>query len=335
MKKFKKITIALASMLLMFSMASAVTGTVAWFTAANTVSVSGMQIAAKTEQGIVIANETHTANANWKTKAIASHNGGTATFLPISTSDFAHWYHGTSESADNGQLNVVYTNPTIADNFADPAIGTVNDGIYGYNENSNFRNAYLLNKFYVQASSKSPIANQDILVQNLAIEGASGSQALDKSIRVGIVAAQNSSVIGSAIFAPLPDATAKYCVNVPNYNAAATYAVGTIVRYDGTLYKCTSAIETAEAWTAEHWTSTLADNDYHVSAVTQTGSGHEYQLVDNKTIPAYVTAGAADALEFSVYIWFEGEDLNHKSVNITNTLDTLSLKFELKNVNNA
>ena len=39
----------------------------------------------------------------------------------------------------------------------------------------------------------------------------------------------------------------------PVYNAEATYAVGDMVRYNYSTWKCTTAITTAEAWTAAHW----------------------------------------------------------------------------------
>ena len=41
----------------------------------------------------------------------------------------------------------------------------------------------------------------------------------------------------------------------PAYSASATYAVGDHVLYDGGYYVCTTAITTAEAWTAAHWTA--------------------------------------------------------------------------------
>jgi hypothetical protein len=40
------------------------------------------------------------------------------------------------------------------------------------------------------------------------------------------------------------------------YSSAATYAVGDFVIYEGTLYKCISAISSPEAWTPAHWTQT-------------------------------------------------------------------------------
>ena len=39
------------------------------------------------------------------------------------------------------------------------------------------------------------------------------------------------------------------------YSTSSTYNVGDVVLYNGQLYKCTTAITTAEAWTAAHWTA--------------------------------------------------------------------------------
>jgi hypothetical protein len=42
--------------------------------------------------------------------------------------------------------------------------------------------------------------------------------------------------------------------NAPAYDSTATYAVGDYCTYSFKLYKCTTAITTAEQWTAAHWT---------------------------------------------------------------------------------
>lgn len=43
-------------------------------------------------------------------------------------------------------------------------------------------------------------------------------------------------------------------VLAPTYSTSKTYAVGDYVYYSGNLYRCTTAITTAEAWTSGHWT---------------------------------------------------------------------------------
>ena len=47
----------------------------------------------------------------------------------------------------------------------------------------------------------------------------------------------------------------------PTYSNASTYAVGDYVWYDGDLYRCTTAISTAESWTAAHWESAVVGDD--------------------------------------------------------------------------
>ena len=45
------------------------------------------------------------------------------------------------------------------------------------------------------------------------------------------------------------------------YDATKTYAVGDFCVYGGTVYECTTAITTAEAWTAAHWRATTAGSE--------------------------------------------------------------------------
>lgn len=49
------------------------------------------------------------------------------------------------------------------------------------------------------------------------------------------------------------------------YSATSTYAVGDYCIHEGKLYKCNTAIGTAEAWTAAHWTA--------VKVTSELGSG--------------------------------------------------------------
>ena len=46
----------------------------------------------------------------------------------------------------------------------------------------------------------------------------------------------------------------------PAYSTSSTYALGDLVTYNNTLYRCSTAITTAEAWTSGHWTAVTAAN---------------------------------------------------------------------------
>ena len=58
------------------------------------------------------------------------------------------------------------------------------------------------------------------------------------------------------------------------YSTSATYNVGDYVIYNGSLYRCNTAITTGEAWTAAHWTATVLGDDVSElkSALTATES---------------------------------------------------------------
>lgn len=60
------------------------------------------------------------------------------------------------------------------------------------------------------------------------------------------------------ISAETPGGT-QYTFDVPpvaaEYSSSATYAVGDYCTYQGQMYRCTTAISSAEAWTAAHWTA--------------------------------------------------------------------------------
>ena len=48
----------------------------------------------------------------------------------------------------------------------------------------------------------------------------------------------------------------------PDYDATSTYKVGDYVSYQGKFYKCTTAVETAEAWNSEHWSETTVKDEF-------------------------------------------------------------------------
>lgn len=63
--------------------------------------------------------------------------------------------------------------------------------------------------------------------------------------------AADAKVTGDALMANI----------APAYDASSTYAVGEYVMYNNALYRCTTAITTAEAWTAAHWTAAKIGED--------------------------------------------------------------------------
>lgn len=63
----------------------------------------------------------------------------------------------------------------------------------------------------------------------------------------------------------------------PDYNATSTYKVGDYVSYQGKFYKCTTAIETAEAWNSEHWSETTVKDEMGIFRIDD-GDTNEIKL---------------------------------------------------------
>ena len=290
MKKSKIIVPALG--ILVLSTAASITGTVAWFTAANSVEVNGFRMKAEAEEGIVIANESHSDATHWNLVATASHTGVVSTvqqsFVPTSTAgvkagdpENINWFHANSGQFDNaeaGQADNKYSTHRIgATHTTDgtPYAITESDGIGSTTVGSSAKNIYLKNTFYIQ-SSLSAISGQDIFLENLAVTGNSSSPDLDKALRLMVVCGNQVTIFG--------------CLT--GYTAS---------------YKAGGA------------TSGTA-----VSAV----SGKQ-DIASNVEIPAYSVS--ASSIQIDTYLYFEGEDAECKSSNITATLDTLEISFHFGN----
>lgn len=67
----------------------------------------------------------------------------------------------------------------------------------------------------------------------------------------------------------------------PTYSSASTYEIGDRVTYNGTLYRCNTAITTAESWTSAHWTATNVDTE--LGTVIETLNLSDYFSYDSNT----------------------------------------------------
>lgn len=68
------------------------------------------------------------------------------------------------------------------------------------------------------------------------------------------------------------------------YDSTATYAVGDYCIKDGFLYKCTTAIATAEAWTSGHWESTAVTEEFCDISGLPSGGTQNQVLTKNSSI---------------------------------------------------
>lgn len=290
MKKTKIIVPALGVLLL--STAASVTGTVAWFSMNNFVTATGMEVKARAENGIVISKAA--SGDTWKETAVSARTT-TLALKPTSTATGATWVHSTSNdsSDENTGNNYDLLNLTLDETTG---AGYVNDnGQTGYQnvgggEAPNAYEAdsayYALHSFYVKSSAEA--LQKTIYITNVkATASGTASEDLDKALRVLVKLHENDS--SAKVYSPLYAAT--------SYNVATTAGASSVA---------TTAVTPIAANQA---------SDGLVASASQT-------FLTNQAIPA----SSGTPLQFDIYLYFEGEDPNCKSDNLTATLDNIQVE---------
>ena len=301
-KNSKKIASA-ASMLLL-STAMLGMATYAWFTMNREVSVTNMQVKAKTDQGLLI-NEVSTAtDSNWDNSA----NTGTPTSIQLhatSTANTATWYAAYSKVANSaasatlgavsgdltadgyqtldtseGYTTALKTNAATAGSVAQQDITYIDAD--GDNEYDNGEGYYVKYTYYLKSSGDTISCGltqgaESLNIKDLSVTSNSGSANLDKALRVAVVVNNKAY-----IYAPLHNDADPYYVNA---GSTATNVL------DRTVSQPTSI-------------TSIPD-------------------VNTNGTPVYV------------YLYFEGEDPELKTQNVTSTLDDLTVEFKFALIKNA
>lgn len=99
-----------------------------------------------------------------------------------------------------------------------------------------------------------------------------------------------------------------------DYDATATYAVNDYAIYEGVLYKCTSAITTAETFTPAHWTAVLVMNE-----ISAGGGGGGSTTLAGLTDVALASVANGDVLTYDSTLskWKNAAGSGGGGVNVT------------------
>jgi hypothetical protein len=294
--------------MLSISAAMLVSSTFAWFTMNKDVKATSMQVKAKAEAGLLI-NEVATAgNEFWDDEATANEAPGTA-LVPTSTTNAAKWFHANSKIASDeagAGANQKSTNlsgdyeelTSLVSEDSTATAGSVaansifyknNDGTAGYSASSTDTAYYVMYKYYLRLSNENGMNNlaQTSGAQNVAI----------KSVQVTQPSTPGSPDLNKALRVGIKIGGKMY-IYAPLYTSSAAPAA----------YYATTAIS---------GTTTQTITNQEVAAFT--GDTAAYTALT--TLPGMTGAGT----EVDVYVWFEGEDPNCKSENITTTLDDIKV----------
>lgn len=287
MKKTKIIVPALGVLLL--STAASVTGTVAWFSMNNFVTAEGMNVKAKAENGIVISNAA-AANGSWKDSATSLHTS-TLEVKPTSTATAATWVHSTSNDAADENTGNDYALLTTA------VDSTTGAGYVDENSNSAYDSAtdsvyYSMHSFYIKSSAQAITNTLYITNVKATLPTTQNSVNLNKALRV--LVRLNSDASTAKVYSPV--------------YAAANYSVATSAgKYD------------TEQEGAATRASVTPINASGTNGLIATAS---QEFLEDQVIPAN---DGGNPLQIDVYLYFEGEDPNCISNNLTATLDSINV----------
>jgi len=321
-----------ATGMLLVSAMMVVSSTYAWFTMNKEVSVTGMEVKAHAEEGLLI-NEVATANdTNWDDQATGNITPTTVVLRPASTSDLSAWWHANSKiSADEAGMDALtdtvvvdatngyyYTNIStdatgVEDNplvTAAQAVGNSKAETHIYYKDASFggdndtyqdgEGFYVMYKYYLKSSGDAnlDISNLQVKVKATKNTTAGGSSDnLDPALRVGVKmpvsTVANAAYSKSLIFAPVAGADSPYDVTSTLTGEAASKVSVT-----------PTVAGTTGQFTAYATLNTVTNN-----------------ANDPITIPSVTSAG----IPVYVYVWFEGEDTHCNSDALTATLATYDI----------
>lgn len=286
------------------------------------VKVTGMQVKAHAEEGLLI-NEVSTANdSNWDEVATANTTPTTVVMRPASTSDLVTWWHANSKifndeagldnlsgtvSVDNSGNKYINISPAnVYDEAVVPAASAAGGSqaeTHIYYKDASFGNTntsgtyqdgegfYVKYTYYLKSSGDKDLTVSDLQVQVKATKNTTGDNAsgsspnLDPCLRVGVTMPVSTQANA---------ATAGTLIFAPITNGETSYNVTTVAA--GTSTTSATAIPATTGSFSDYTTLNSANTNITIPKVTSDG------------IPVYV------------YVWFEGEDEACKSINLTDIL---------------
>lgn len=175
-----------------------------------------------------------------------------ATKLLTNPGDSHVVFVGIDEEGNRVYGSGVVPNPQeiLVMNSTDPATATeilrINKNGIGFANNINgpYRSAWTLDGHFIADFITAGTINGNLIRTGMISDY--------NTSNTFVLTSDTSVQTGKAYYSKAP---------VASYDENAIYSVGDLVRYNGTVYKCRTAITAAESWNSSHWT-TATDQDY-------------------------------------------------------------------------
>lgn len=285
-----------AAGMLALSAAMLASSTYAWFTMNKEVSVTSMQVQAKADQGLLINEIATASDNNWDDIATANQNTGIQLHA-TSTANTNAWFYAYSKKS----------------NSAAAATSSANSEDLSGNYNTLSATSYTAQAAVAGTNALTEVYYRDIDADTQYDEGEgyyvkytyylkSSADAIAPVLTAGGESLQikEVNVTGNTGSADL-DKSLRVAVVVNNK----AYIFAPLNTEAGTYYVGTG----------------------HTATTPLTGNG----ITDLASIPSVTTNGTP----VYVYLYFEGEDANCKTDNVTSTLDNLNVSFKFALVENT
>ena len=299
MSKTRRKLISSIGMLLV-SATMLATSTYAWFTMNKEVEVRNLTVQAKAEGGLLIAE---TTDGVWDEAAntVAEEDGAKVALFPTSTNNTSSWYHATSKSAanaanasQNGASELKsegYTELELDSEVIQTAVaGSNGQKEVFYKDSGETGYDEADAKYYVKYTYYLKTSTEGTTSLGLT----SGSQNVNISV-VNVEGNENSTDLNKSMRVGVAIG-GKFYIFAPISGATGTYFVNATTE--------TTAID-----------SSARTHDAPMTIATGLTS-----------LPGI--NGTPE--EVNIYMWYEGEDENCKSENVTATLDELIVNVEFK-----
>ena len=299
MSKTRRKLISSIGMLLV-SATMLATSTYAWFTMNKEVEVRNLTVQAKAEGGLLIAE---TTDGVWDEAAntVAEEDGAKVALFPTSTNNTSSWYHATSKSAanaanasQNGASELKsegYTELELDSEVIQTAVaGSNGQKEVFYKDSGETGYDEADAKYYIKYTYYLKTSTEGTTSLGLT----SGSQNVNISV-VNVEGNENSTDLNKSMRVGVA-ICGKFYIFAPISGATGTYFVNATTE--------TTAIDSSAS--THHAPMTIATGLTSLPGINGTPE------------------------EVNIYMWYEGEDENCKSENVTATLDELTVKVEFK-----
>ena len=296
--------------------------TYAWFTMNKSVDVTGMKLKAQAEKGILInemagsgsvttGNDT-VDNGTWSESAFAE---STVNALrPASTADFTSWWHANSKK----------TNTEAGVNAGGTAIDTDTVEISSGNYYSDISS---ISEYNVPASADTNAANTVYYVDGTGLTASTYDDGEGYYVKYVYYIKSSSN---ENLVVPQGQLTANVTATLQGSTATAQdldKAIRVGIKVSGDNKATIFAPVTGSTTTAYKVTGDAAGTTASLVQVTPNAGGTGVAInAADVTLPKVTD----DGLEIDVYVWFEGEDINCKSDNLAETLNSyqIDITFE-------